>query len=243
MKLGFFNDFNFNKNYLFLKNSYKIFNLFFIKPIASKLYSIGFTRLNNKSKISGEFVDNSYVLSYFHKNEIIQFFIHLRHYRPNFKPFIGKHFRRLNPTIGENGIIISLSRKFSKSTYSIGLDFFKPMQQIYGESKNLNSRFYFYNETKYYNHVFGFDIEQRRFKENLIVGNNLLEFQSNQYIIHNKLSVFSVLNKKLLAKYQIIQQKNNIENINSYSFSIRHKGLKIFKSLLKFGIVKFNAPF
>ena len=117
------------------------------------------------------------------------------------------------------------------------------MQQIYGESKNLNSRFYFYNETKYYNHVFGFDIEQRRFKENLIVENNLLEFQSNQYIIHNKLSVFSVLNKKLFAKYQIIQQKNNIENINSYSFSIRHKGLKIFKSLLKFGIVKFNAPF
>ena len=198
--------------------------------------------IKNQIDINAEYLNNSSIFAIHKKKDTFDFFTHLRYYQPHFKPFLGKHFRRLNPDFGEKGLIVSLKRKLNKTKYSIGVEFYNPLKVLQYKEYYINSRFYFNIHSKINNHEVGLYIEQRRFKEEFIFYKNQLEFFSFQNSTYNKLGISIIFKKNLLIKLQTIQLLNNLDKSQSYSFSIRHTGFQFFTAKIKFGFIKFSVP-
>ena len=236
------NDFELNKNYLFLNAKIKNLSVGLINTIKKQEYST-FVDLNfKKSKISIEILKNSFVGSWYLKKELFHYFFHFRFYNPNFTTFYGKHFKRLPSEIGEKGIISSLIRKSTFFDYSIGVELYSPNEAKALNINNIFSHYYFNLISKFNNYEFGIDYELINFSDIVTFIQNHLEFQSIQNSIYDKFGLFLKYKKSIIFQFQSNSLKNKFSNLRSYSFTVRHNGFKILNGKLKTGLTKFNVP-
>ena len=82
----------------------------------------------------------------------------------------------------------------------------------------------------------GLDFEQRRFNEEFEYADNELFFSFHQYSKMNRLGLFTKL------KIKSVQLINDNKNDMSYSYSIRHKAIKIQTGTIILEIMAFNVP-
>ena len=235
-------DDNLNKNYFFLKSNFSPFIINIIKPLFINKIAINTQFKNNSFDINSEILDQSVVLSFLKKGQLLDLFFHYRHYQPNFISFKGKHFHRLNTEMGEAGIISSLTRKSKHIKYSIGLEIYKPIKFIEHNERHAFTRFYFYLITKSYPNNLGIDWEQRLFNEDQEYIENELIFNENRDIRMNRWGTFAKFNNNLIFKLQAIQLINDKSHEFSYSYSIRQKNINFFVLNINLGATKYNVP-
>jgi len=239
--LNFLNDFSTKSNFLFIKSKFKNIELGLINSLSTNQSSGVIQYSTEKIKLNAEFLNKSSVISFYNKNSLVSYFIHLRYYQPNFIPFYGKHFKRLNKDYGEKGIIASISRIYKKSIYSIGFEYYKPIIASYNYN-NTNSRYYFHCLTKIKQYQIGLDLEQRKYFESNYYYENNLVFEKFQLSTYNKFGIVCIINKNIPIKLQTIQLKNKLENNYAYSLSVRHNGINLPKGKIKFGFIKYSVP-